>query len=279
MKKMFENKIDVTLKMEQALKDKEFVVVYQPKIDFKTLKIGGAEALVRWRPKGKDQIFPDSFIPVFEENGFIFQLDMYVLEEVCKCIGTNCRRMEIPRISVNLSAHSILDDNIAVRIKDILFHHGVKTDEIELEVTESAILSDESKFITKIKELKRMGLFISLDDFGAGVSSLNRLSAIEADVLKLDKAFFDVKDSYGKTNIVVADVIAMAKHLNMKVVAEGVETLAQAKWLRDIDCDYAQGYYFERPVDKEVFIGLLLHKKTYEFKTTDYSKSSFEIVS
>ncbi len=279
MKKAFENKIAVTLRMDRALANNEFVVVYQPQINFNTLAIGGAEALVRWRPKGEAQIFPDSFIPVFEENGFIFQLDMYVLEEVCKFIVTNCRKMNIPRISINLSAHSILNDNIAMRIRDITSKHGVLPDEIELELTESAIIGDETTFIKKVQELKRLGFSISIDDFGAGVSSLNRLSAIEADVLKLDKAFFDVQDSEGKTNIVVADVITMAKHLNMQVVAEGVETLAQAKWLQEIECDYAQGYYFEKPIEKDEFIRLLMHKKVYELKATEYSSTQFTLVS
>ncbi len=266
MRKAFEDKISVTLKMEQALKDEEFVVVYQPKIDFKSLSVGGAEALVRWRPKDGPQIFPDAFIPVFEENGFIFHLDMYVLENVCKFIVENYSKMDIPRISVNLSANSILHDSITTSIKGCVAKHGLLPTEIELEVTESAIIEDGENFISKIKELKKMGFLISIDDFGAGGSSLNRLGAIKADILKLDKAFFDDHDSGSKMSVVVADVIKMAKGLKMSVVAEGVETLEQAKWLKDIDCDYAQGYYFERPMEKEAFVELLLRKKLYDLK-------------
>ncbi len=269
MRKTFEDKISVTLKMEQALKDNEFVVVYQPKIDFKSLSVGGAEALVRWRPKEGPQIFPDAFIPVFEENGFIFHLDMYVLENVCKFIIDHYSRMDIPRISVNLSANSILHDSIATSIKSCVLKHGLLPSEIELEITESAIVEDGQKFIAKVKELKKMGFLISIDDFGAGGSSLNRLGVIKADVLKLDKAFFDEHDSDSKMSVVVADVIKMAKGLKMSVVAEGVETLEQAKWLKDIDCDYAQGYYFERPMEKDAFVELLLRKKLYDLKKTD----------
>ncbi len=269
MRKTFEDKISVTLKMEQALKDKEFVVVYQPKIDFKNLSVGGAEALVRWRPKEGSQIFPDAFIPVFEENGFIFHLDMYVLENVCKFIVENYSRMSIPRISVNLSANSILHDSIVASIKGCISKHGLLPSEIELEVTESAIIEDGEKFILKVKELKKMGFLISIDDFGAGGSSLNRLGAIKADVLKLDKAFFDEHDSESKMSVVVADVIKMAKGLKMSVVAEGVETIEQAKWLKDIDCDYAQGYYFARPMEKSDFVELLLSKKIYKLENGD----------
>ncbi len=263
MRKSFEDKIAVTLKMEQALKDKEFVVVYQPKINFKSLTVGGAEALVRWRPKDAPQIFPDAFIPVFEENGFIFHLDMYVLETVCNFIVENYSKMDIPRISVNLSANSILHDSLITSLKDCLSRCKLSPNELELEVTESAIVEDGEKFISKIKELKKMGFLISIDDFGAGGSSLNRLGLIRADILKLDKAFFDDHDSESKMSVVVADVIKMTKGLKMAVVAEGVETLEQAKWLRDIDCDYAQGYYFERPIEKEAFVELLLSKKIY----------------
>ncbi len=268
MRKDFENKISVTLRMEEALFAHEFVVVYQPKIDFKTLRVGGAEALIRWRPKEGDQIYPDTFIPVFEENGFIFHLDMYVFEEVCKFVVTNNMRIDIPRISVNLSALSVLHDEIIPCIQDINLKYGLTPEEIEFEVTESAIIGNEEKFISKVHEIKSLGFLISIDDFGAGVSSLNRLAAIEADILKLDKAFFDVEDSEEKVNVVVSDVIRMAKELKMLVVAEGVETIEQAKWLKSIDCDYAQGYYFEKPMEKQAFINLLVSKRMYSLETS-----------
>ncbi len=263
MRKQYENKINITFRMEQALKDREFSVEYQPKINFKTLTIGGAEALVRWTPRLGEKIYPDEFIPVFEENGFISYLDLFVLEEVCKCIKENCRIMEIPRISVNLSAHTVLSKNIVSRVSDILSTYNITKDKIELEITESAVEANTEQFLSTIKQFKKLGFAISIDDFGAGVSSLNRLSSIEADILKLDKAFFDLKDQGGNSTIVVADVINMAKHLNMKVVAEGVETGPQALWLQSIGCDYAQGYYFAKPMNVEDFKALLKEKKKY----------------
>ncbi len=266
MRKDFNNKLSVTLRMEQALLDREFVVVYQPKIDFVTLKVGGAEALVRWRPKEGNQIFPDAFIPVFEENGFIFQLDMYVLEEVCRFIVTNTERVKVPRISVNLSAASILNEALYENIQNIILKYGLKPEEIELEITESAIVGNEGQFVSRVNEIKSLGFLISIDDFGAGVSSLNRLAAIKADVLKLDKAFFNAQESEEKMKVVVTDVINMAKALNMVVVAEGVETLKQAKWLKSLDCNYAQGYYFEKPLERDTFIDLLSSKRIYSLE-------------
>ncbi len=263
MREQYENKINITFRMEQALKDGEFIVEYQPKIDFETLKLGGAEALVRWRPRIGEKIYPDEFIPVFEENGFIASLDLFVLKEVCECIKENCYKMGIPRISVNLSAHTVLSNYIVNRVSDTLDAYGVDASMIELELTESAVEANTKAFLSTVKKFKELGFAISIDDFGAGVSSLNRLSAIEADILKLDKAFFNLKDQGAKSTVVVTDVINMAKHLDMKVVAEGVETAAQALWLQSIGCDYAQGYYFARPMSEEEFKALIKADKEY----------------
>ncbi len=263
MRKQYEDKINITFRMEQALKDNEFIVEYQPKIDFKALKIGGAEALVRWKPSFGEKIYPDEFIPIFEENGFISYLDLYVLKEVCKCIKENCHKMDIPRISVNLSAHTVLSNNIINRVSDTLAMYDVDASMIELELTESAVEANTEIFLSTVKKFKDLGFSISIDDFGAGVSSLNRLSAVEADILKLDKAFFHLKDQGAKSTVVVADVINMAKHLDMKVVAEGVETAAQALWLKSVGCDYAQGYYFEKSMSVEEFKALISSDKEY----------------
>ncbi len=263
MKKQYENMAAITFRMEQALEEKEFYIEYQPKIDFKTLKIGGAEALVRWQRDSAEKVYPDEFIQVFEENGFISKLDIYVLDEVCKFIKLNRSKMEITRISVNLSAHTILADGIVEKICDRVDNYNILPRELELELTESAVEDDTEKFLNVVKDLKSRGFAISIDDFGAGVSSLNRLSAVEADILKLDKAFFDQKDQSAKSSTVVSDVVAMANHLDMKVVAEGVETYEQALWLKRIGCDYAQGYYFARPMNDEAFKELLVSKKNY----------------
>ncbi len=263
MKKLYEDRINITFRMEQAIRDREFFVLYQPKVDFNSMRVAGAEALVRWKPKLGTMIYPNDFIPVFEENGFISTLDLYVLEEVCKFIKYNRDKLEIPRVSVNMSAHTILSNKILNRVSDIVALHEIKPEEIELELTESAVETDAQEFLTRVRQFKKLGYIISIDDFGAGVSSLNRLSAIEADVLKLDKAFFDLKDQGGKSTVVVADIVTMAKHLNMKVVAEGVETSAQALWLKGIKCDYAQGYYFAKPMSENDFKDLIVSKKEY----------------
>ncbi len=266
MKKEYNDKVNITFRMEQALKDKEFYVTYQPKIDFETLNVSGAEALVRWKPRLGEPIYPDRFIPVFEKNGFVSSLDMFVLEEVCKFIVSNKNKLKLPILSVNISAVTILEDNVISRISNIISRYEVKPENIELEITESAIIGNETKFLIKIKQLKKMGFIVAIDDFGAGVSCLNRLSSIEADVLKLDKTFFDLKGHGTKNVVVVENVINMAKKLNMKTVAEGVETFGQALWLKDLNCDLAQGFYFEKPMSENKFKELLLKNKKYEIK-------------
>ncbi len=263
MKKQYENKMNITFRMEQAMKDREFFVVYQPKIKFDTMMIGGAEALVRWKPKFGDTIFPDAFIPVFEENGFIATLDLYVLDEVCRFIRENQAIIDIPLISVNLSAKTVLEPNIVRRISDIVALHELTPKKIELEITESAMVAEEGEIFKKLRKLKQLGFGISIDDFGAGVSSLNRLSSLEADVLKLDKEFLRNKQQNVRDVLVIQNIIGLAKNLDMLVVAEGIETSMQSKWLKKIKCDYAQGYYFERPLDQQTFKDLLIANNKY----------------
>ncbi len=263
MKKYYENKLNVTYRMKEALKNREFTLVYQPKIDFKTLEVGGAEALVRWFPKEGRTIFPDEFIPIFEQNGFILYLDLYVLEEVCKFIKENSQKMTIPRISVNLSAYSIVAEDLIAHIAELIDIYNINPKQIEFELTESAVERNPKIFLQVVQELKECGFSVSIDDFGAGVSSLNRISTIEAHVLKLDKAFFDLEGKEEKNKLVVSNVIRMAKDLNMMVVAEGVETKEQALWLREIKSDYAQGYYFAKPMPEKDFKELLISKQIF----------------
>ncbi len=271
MRDSYNNKLRLTFRMEQAMKDGEFVVHYQPKIDLFKDKIGGAEALIRWYPKLGNPIYPNEFIGVFEENGFIAAIDLYVVDQVARFIKANHNKMKIPVISVNLSAITIMENKVVNDIIRILDSHGVERDRIEIEITESAILSSEDKFLIVIKQFKNAGFTISLDDFGKGVSSLNRLSNIDVDVLKLDEAFIDLSENIEKTAVVVRDVISLAKHLKMKTVAEGVETYEQARWLKLLNCEYAQGYFFAKPMPEEDFKKALIADKDYRIDNVEVS--------
>lgn len=262
MKNTLQLNIEITHNMTQALIEHSFFILLQPKIDLKTLHVGGAEALVRWRKNDGTIIPPDMFISVFEENGFISKLDYYVLEEVCLFIQKNRDSINIPRISVNLSKITVLSKNLIENLLRIISSYSVSPQEIELEVTESAITGNEKLFIEKIKSLKEAKFVVSIDDFGAGISSLNRLSKIEADVLKIDKVFFNEINNDVKNKSVIKNVIQLAKDLHMHVVAEGVEEVDQVKWLMELYCDYVQGYYFSKPLPLNEFKSLLeLDKK------------------
>ncbi len=254
---------EILFRMEGALRDKEFVVFYQPKVQLEDLTIQGAEALVRWNPMGENPIYPDAFIPLFEATGFIFELDCYVFEEVCRFISQNRGFMNMPIISVNLSGHTVLYSKTVRRLIDILAKYKVSPGEIDLEVTESAMVNQEDILAAKVSLFRSLGFSVSLDDFGAGASSLNRLATLSVDVLKMDKAFLDCGFNCQKRFALVKAVIAMAKDLDLKLVAEGVETKEQVTILQDMGCDIIQGYYFSKPLCENDFIALLLKNVPY----------------
>ncbi len=263
MQKAYNNRLNITYRMDKALEEKEFFVIYQPKVDFGSLTIKGAEALVRWKTSEGKMIFPDQFIPEFEQNGFIAQLDKYVFEEVCKFIVKYHSDIQLPVISVNLSAVTFLDEMIAQDLIDIVNKYDVKPSEIELEITESAMNASEEEITKKVKYFKQVGFTISIDDFGAGVSSLNRLGMLDVDVIKMDKAFLDNNKEGTHGDIVIENTINLAKNLGMKVVAEGVETVEQATWLCGLGCNMAQGYFFERPMPADEFRDKMIENKSY----------------
>lgn len=244
----------VESRMISALANNEFVVYYQPKVNLRTNQVVGAEALVRWRV-GEDNIIPPGeFIPIFEKNGFINQMDFYVYESVFSSMSEWARkgRKMIP-ISVNLSRAHIGDKEFVHKIKGLVNRFNIPPEMVELEITESVFLSDKAPLIEVINSLKRAGFHLSIDDFGSGYSSLNLLRHLKLDVLKLDKEFFDQDKISPKESIVLANVIRMSKELGMVVLSEGVETREQAEYLATIGCDMAQGYYFAKPMPKDIF--------------------------
>lgn len=234
--------------MERALNERGFSVYYQAKIDLKSKKTCGAEALVRWITNSGHTIFPDEFIPLFEKNRYITKLDFYVCEEVCMFISQNRELVGDVVISINLSTITLLLPNIEKTILGILEAYNVPIELVELEITESAFTDNLELVIEQVSKLKKAGFMIALDDFGSGISSLNQLKNIELDVLKIDKAFLSDSLEERKGIVVIENVINLAKDLDLKIVAEGVETLESANVLANLGCDIAQGYYYSRPI-------------------------------
>lgn len=260
--KQLRNK-DLENRMNDALKRGEFEVFFQPKIRLEDREIAGAEALVRWRDRERGLLPPIEFIPFFEQNHFIIQIDLYVFEKVCQYI--RCWLDEglkpVP-VSVNLSRVHLKDKNFLQKFKTIQEKYNVPSSLLEMELTET-VLSENLEMVTDvIEQIHQMGISCSIDDFGSGYSSLNLLKTIQADALKLDKAFFDTPETDNlRGKVIIETVLGMAKKLQMTIVAEGVETVEQMQYLNEIKCDMVQGYVFSKPVEASVFEKLVFGEK------------------
>lgn len=240
--------------MEYALENREFKMVYQPKISLKTGKIAGAEALVRWVKVDGTQIFPDQFIPILERNGFIISLDYYVLDSVCSFIKD---KPDLHRVSVNFSGFTMIKGDFANTVISIVENYNIDPSRLEIEVTESAFVESYDLMIGDINRLREYGFVIAMDDFGTGVSSLGRLNDMFIDVLKIDKQFISDTLTGVRGRSIVSAVIDMAKSLHIETVAEGVETEEQMLLLKELGCDIVQGYFYARPLTPEQFLSYI----------------------
>ena len=235
--------------MKHAMENGEFQVYLQPKYSTKEEKLSGAEALVRWIHPTRGFISPGRFVPIFEKNGFVLNLDDFMISEVAKQQAKwMSEGKELFPISVNVSRAHFTRADLAEHICGIVDKYGVPHDKIELELTESAFFDDKEVLIKTVKKLKEYGFEISMDDFGAGYSSLNSLKEMPLDVLKLDAEFFRGEDDENRGEVIVGEAITLAKKLNMRIVAEGIETREQVDSLARMDCDLIQGYYFAKPM-------------------------------
>ncbi|OJT76259.1 diguanylate phosphodiesterase, partial [Clostridioides difficile] len=260
-KKILKEK-EIENSMVDALNNGEFIVYFQPKYSLSDYQIIGAEALVRWDNPQKGLIPPIEFIPVFERNGFIVNIDFYVFEEVCKKIREWMDEgQKVVPISVNLSRMHFVNSNFIEKFKLIVNKYKIPTRLIELELTETAVLDNIEGLLDTMNNLKEKGFVISMDDFGTGYSSLNLLKELPVDILKLDRAFFTEKDESNNEKIVISNVIKMAKELKMKVISEGVETISQVKFLKQIGCDMVQGYLFSKPMPVKEFEKIAFKKE------------------
>lgn len=245
--KMWERRVEDD--MERALVNKEFQVYLQPKISTTEEVLGGAEALVRWIHPTEGFIPPNRFIPIFEKNGFILKLDDYMLEEIAKVqAGWLAEGRKLVPISVNVSRAHFTREDLAEHICAIVDKYQVPHDVIELELTESAFFDDKKVLLNTVQKLRKAGFQVSMDDFGAGYSSLNSLKELQIDVLKIDADFFRGADVEERGLLIVSEVIDLAKKLNMKIVAEGIESKEQVEFLTAQECDLIQGYFYAKPM-------------------------------
>ena len=247
----------------EAIDGNQFKVYYQPKYNVHGDKpfLTSAEALVRWDHPTLGFISPDSFIPLFEENGLIQKLDNFVWNEAAKQIKAWKDRFGISfPVSVNISRVDMYDPRLVDTFKSIVESNGITPEELLLEITESAYTEDANQIIKVVKDLRALGFKIEMDDFGTGYSSLNMISDLPIDVLKLDMQFIRRAFSKRKDTKLLEIIIEIADYLCATVVAEGVETQEQLDSLKEIGCDIIQGYYFSRPVTAEAFEGFIKEK-------------------
>ncbi len=240
--------------MKLALTDRQFIVYYQPKYDLSIEKPAGAEALVRWIHPELGFMPPNDFIPLFERNGFITDLDIYVWDTACKDMSDwiKAGHQPIP-ISVNVSRADIYNPNLTTILLDLIQKYDLDPQYLHLEITETAYTENSTQLIHVVNQLKSLGFIIEMDDFGSGYSSLNMLAEISIDILKLDRGFIQNEMTNEKSKGILNFVVGLAKWLKLPIVAEGVETKEQIQSLKVLGCEYVQGYYYAKPMPKEDF--------------------------
>lgn len=235
--------------MPGALQRREFQCYLQPKYGLRSRNIEGAEALIRWNSPDFGFISPGDFIPIAEKNGFVVELDFFILEEVCRCMRRWIDDGKKPVvISVNQSRLHLNYDDYIWRLREIVDKYDIPYEYIELELTESVFTENAEKLLKIMHKLHEIGFKLSLDDFGSGYSSLNMLKDMPVDVVKIDKEFFSDTMNTQKGRAVISTVVDLANNLDMDVISEGVETREQVEFLTEIHCAMVQGYYFAKPM-------------------------------
>ncbi len=254
---MHENMVkrkETIVQCKKGLKQREFVVYYQPKVNIVTNMLCGSEALVRWNRDG-ELVLPGQFVPVLEEEGYITELDFYVFEQVCRDIRDWLQRgIEPVRISSNFSKLHLRDSEFGSKVLEIIDRYQIDSKYLEIELTETSGYDDFNALVAFVDEMGRHGIYTSIDDFGTGYSSLSLLKDLNVNVVKLDKSFIDhIEEADEAHEKMVEDVVRMINDLHRDVICEGVENNRQADFLKTVNCRQAQGYLYDRPLPHDAF--------------------------
>jgi diguanylate cyclase (GGDEF)-like protein/PAS domain S-box-containing protein len=254
-------KLSLDTGIHKALDNNEFHLVYQPQINLRTGEIVGVEALLRWDHPEHGLVSPSEFIPFAEESGLIVDIGSWVLKSACAELS-QWRLSGLPeiRMSINISARQLMEEYIVSDILTILKDYDLPGSSLELEITENAIMDDMDSAIRKLKELSHEGITIAIDDFGTGYSSLSYLHKLPIQTLKIDRTFLKESRINKGDNTIIKTIVAMAKGLDLNVIAEGVETQTQLDYLREIECSEAQGFLFGKPLPPDVISQLLIQE-------------------
>lgn len=246
--------VEITSRVPKAIANREFKVYYQPKVETETLKLVGAEALVRWQKPDGSFVYPDQFIPFIERSGQVVDVDNYVYREVFRFLADRIAagKKTVP-VSLNVSRVHLNKMDILEYVKGLFEEYQIPSNLVEFELTESIYLDNTEKALELVNGLHNLGVRVSMDDFGSGYSSLNLLSRLPIDIIKLDKVFLKDDTLQESDKIVISCMVDMAKRLRIVSLCEGVETVEQSDYLKEIGCQIQQGYYFSRPVPQEQF--------------------------
>ena len=246
--------------LQRAIERDELVVFYQPSVVLSSQKIAGLEALVRWQHPTRGLVLPNDFIPIAEESGLILSIGRWVLRQAC--MQTREWQLAYPTdpplsVAVNVSARQIHQPGLVQVVIDALSESGLPPESLVLEITETLVMQDAELAITRLNELKALGIRLAIDDFGTGYSSLSYLRRFPVDILKIDKSFVDGVGQLGKERELAQSIIELGQTLNLEIVAEGVERSDQLGWLKSRNCDLAQGFLFAKALDAETISALL----------------------
>lgn len=247
----FHRELELSSRLNQAIYyQDQFYLVYQPKLYIATAEVAGVEALLRWKEPELGSISPAEFIPIAEKHKLMCPIGKWVIKAVCKqlCQWQSEGRVIPGRVAINVSVQQLEHPDFFDDITDIIAEEGLSPNLFELEVTESVLMSNPDKTMLVLKELEQVGFCLSIDDFGTGFSSLSYLKRINAQILKIDKSFIDHLATSKHDEMIVKSVVDLAHNLGLSVVAEGVETEQQKRFLENVGCDMAQGYYYFKPV-------------------------------
>lgn len=247
--------------LRPGLEREEFLVYYQPQVNIESCQIVGIEALVRWQHPGLGLLYPKEFIRMAEESGLIVSLGEWTLRAACvQSKSWQDAGYEPLRLAINLSARQFQQPRLIPIIEEILTETGLDPRYLEFELTEGSVMKDPDEAIKKLNELKQMGVTIAIDDFGTGYSSLNYLKRFPIDTLKIDQSFVREISTDPEVTAIVTAIITLAHALKLNVIAEGVETEEQLKFLRSLDCDEVQGFLFSKPISADEFTAMLIER-------------------
>lgn len=250
-------KIETQSQLRKALERDEFVLFYQAQMDLETKKVVGFEALIRWNHPTKGMVYPDEFIYLAEETGLIVPIGKWVLKTACQQLKIWSEENPDISMAVNLSARQFKDRDIVKQVYDVIEETGINPQNLELEITETIALDDIEYTIATIQELKKIGVSFSLDDFGTGYSSMNYLKRLPVSNLKIDKSFLNTVMEDTCDQKIVQTIISLARNLDLYVIAEGVENFDQEIFLKEANCDKAQGYLYSKPVPTDMAVQFL----------------------